>query len=61
LSTLPEDPGPCAKLVDKSNELIIPITSNLFDHCSDITFVEDRSRTITPGHVLEPFAYFANI
>jgi hypothetical protein len=61
LSTLPEEPRPCAKLVDKSNELIIPVTSDLFDHRSDIVFIEDRPRTITSGHVLEPFAHFANI
>jgi hypothetical protein len=61
LSALPDQPSSCAELVVKSNKLIIPVASDLFDHGPHIMLIEHRSSTITPGHVLEPFAYFANI
>lgn len=44
-----------------SNKLVVAITSNLFNHRHDIMLVEHRPRTITPGHVFEPFAYLADI
>jgi hypothetical protein len=61
LSTHPERPSPCAKVADRSNKLIIPVTSNLFNHRHNVMLVEHRSRAITTGHVFEPFAYLANI
>lgn len=49
------------RLAGISNQLIVPITPNFFNNSHNVMLVEHRSRTITAGHMLEPFAYLANI
>jgi hypothetical protein len=61
LSTLPEIQILYVKLADRSDELIIPVTPHLFNHCSDIMLVKHRSHAIASGHMFEPFAHFADI
>jgi hypothetical protein len=60
-SANPRQATHAVKRTDKSNQLIITITSDLFNHRSDIMLVEHRTHTIAASHVFEPLADFAYV